>query len=75
MGENKKEVRTEQTLEEAFASLDELIGILEDRDTSLEASFRAYQKGMELIKRCGEKIERVETKVLLMNDEGELDEF
>lgn len=75
MKEEKKEAQAEQTLEEAFASLDELIEILEDRDTSLEESFRVYQKGMELIKQCGEKIEQVETKVLLMNDEGELDEF
>ena len=73
--EKEKEVPGEQTLEEAFASLDELIEILEDRETSLEDSFRVYQKGMELIKKCSEKIEQVETKVLLMNEDGELDEF
>lgn len=75
MAKLEKEVPEEQTLEEAFASLDELIEILEDKETSLEDSFQVYQKGMELIKMCSEKIEQVETKVLLMNEDGELDEF
>lgn len=68
-------VQEEQTLEEAFAVLDDLIERLERKETSLEASFQIYQKGMDLIKRCSEKIEQVETKVLLMNEDGELDEF
>lgn len=73
----KKETenREEQTLEEAFVQLDDLIEILEDKETSLEDSFQVYQKGMELIKKCSEKIAHVETKVLLMNEDGELDEF
>lgn len=73
----KEEMTTqeEQTLEEAFALLDDLIERLEMKETSLEESFQIYRKGMDLIKRCSEKIEQVETKVLLMNDEGELDEF
>lgn len=75
MANKKTEVQDEQTLEEAFASLDELIGILENKETSLEDSFRVYQNGMELIKKCSKKIEQVETKVLLMNEDGELDEF
>lgn len=75
MAKKENEVQEEQTLEEAFASLDELIEILEDKETSLEDSFQVYQKGMELIKKCSEKIEHVETKVLLMNEDGELDEF
>lgn len=68
-------VQEEQTLEEAFAVLDDLIERLERKETSLEDSFQIYQKGMDLIKRCSEKIEQVETKVLLMNEDGELDEF
>ena len=65
----------EPSLEESFARLDELIQQLENTETSLEDSFRLYQNGMELIKKCSEKIERVETKVLMMNEDGELDEF
>lgn len=75
MANKKTEVQDEQTLEEAFASLDELIEILENKETSLEDSFRVYQNGMELIKKCSKKIEQVETKVLLMNEDGELNEF
>lgn len=73
--EKTTELQEEQTLEAAFARLDEMIAVLENRETSLEDSFCVYQKGMELIKKCSEKIEQVETKILLMNEDGELDEF
>lgn len=65
----------EVTLEEAFQRLDEIMEALEDRDTSLEDSFRIYQKGMELIRQCSQKIDLVEKKVLVIDEEGELGEF
>ena len=43
MAENQKE---EKTLEEAFSELDVLADKLEDRETSLEDSFRLYKQGM-----------------------------
>ena len=46
MADEKKE---EKTLEEAFSELDVLAGRLEDRETSLEDSFRLYKQGMELL--------------------------
>ncbi len=63
------------TLEEAFAQLEEVTGLLEDETVSLEDSFRIYQKGMELLKYCNDSIDRVEKKVLVLNGEGKLDEF
>ena len=52
----------ELTLEEAFERLDEMMEALEDRETSLEDSFLIYQKGMELIRQCGNKIDLVEKR-------------
>lgn len=75
MAKKEKERSEEMTLEEAFAGLDRMIETLEKKETSLEDSFQVYQKGMELIKMCSEKIAAVENKVLLMNEDGELDEF
>ena len=69
----KKEERL--TLEEALLKLDEAVAKLQSDEISLEDSFQVYQKGMELIKMCSEKIAAVENKVLLMNEDGELDEF
>ena len=42
---------------------------------SLEDSFDAYKKGMDLLKICNDKIDQVEKKVLVLNGEGGLDEF
>ncbi|HJB90952.1 MAG TPA: exodeoxyribonuclease VII small subunit [Candidatus Eisenbergiella merdigallinarum] len=65
----------ELTLEEAFARLEEITRRLEDEKISLEDSFAQYQKGMQLLKYCNDSIDRVEKKVLVLNGEGNLDEF
>lgn len=65
----------DQTLEQTFEQLDEVIESLQDRDLELEESFALYQKGMQLLKKCAEKLDKVEKKVLVINKEGEWDEF
>lgn len=65
----------EISLEEAFGMLDEITRSLEKEDISLEDSFSAYKKGMDLLKICNDKIDQVEKKVLVLNKEGGLDEF
>ena len=65
----------ERTLEEAFLRLDEIIQKLEKKDTTLEDSFLGYQEGIELIKFCNQQIDTVEKKILVLNEEGEADEF
>lgn len=72
MTENQKE---EKTLEEAFSELDVLADKLEDRETSLEDSFRLYKQGMGLLKFCNDKLDTVEKKMLQMNEDGSLGEF
>ena len=62
----------EPTLEESFARLEEMLEKLEDRELPLEESFRLYQRGMELLAHCNEKIDTVEKKILVMNGDGEL---
>ena len=63
------------SLEEAFKKLDTLIEELEKPENSLEASFRAFEQGMQLVKYCNDNIDRVEKKVLVLSQDGELDEF
>ena len=63
------------SLEEAFAKLDVLIAELEKPDNSLEASFKAFEEGMQLVKYCNDSIDKVEKKVLVLGQDGELDEF
>lgn len=67
--------KKEPTLEEAFAQLDEMLLQLESEDISLEDSFKKYEQGMQLLKYCDETIDQVEKKVLLLQENGETDEF
>ncbi|HJC55950.1 MAG TPA: exodeoxyribonuclease VII small subunit [Candidatus Eisenbergiella intestinipullorum] len=71
----QKNAEEEISLEEAFEMLDEITGRLEEEGISLEESFRAYKRGMDLLKICNDKIDQVEKKVLVLNEEGGLDEF
>ena len=65
----------EQTLEEIFKEMEGLLEALESREISLEDSFEKYKEGMELLKAAGEKIDPVEKAMLVLNDQGEADEF
>lgn len=65
----------QKSLEEVFEELNQILEKLESRDISLEDSFGFYNKGMELLKYCNQTIDEVEKKVLLINDDGECDEF
>ena len=65
MSEKKKE-----NLEEMFKDLEELIGKI-----TLEQTFDLYNNGMELLKKCNLSIDEVEKKVLVLDENGETDEF
>jgi len=74
MGLDKEELEA-LSLEEAFERVDETMRGLQSEGIPLEDSFRLYQEGMELLKYCSGKIERVEKQVLVLGEEGELHEF
>lgn len=63
-----KEAKSEFTLEENFARLEELVNRLSDEDISLEQAFTAYSQGMEVLKQCNGQIDRVEKKVLKLSE-------
>ena len=62
-------------LEEAFAELDKIVAALEREDGSLEDSFEAYRRGMELVKKCEAQIDLVEKQVMQLSEDGEISEF
>ena len=66
---------TEQSLEAVFEELDEVVQKLEGEDVSLEESFQLYHTGMDLLKVCNEKIETIEKKMLVLDENGEQHEF
>lgn len=67
--------KKEKTLEEAFTQLDMMLEKLADKDVPLEESFEIYEEGTKLLRYCSEKLDKVEKKMLVMNEEGSLDEF
>ncbi|HKM04672.1 MAG TPA: exodeoxyribonuclease VII small subunit [Lachnospiraceae bacterium] len=71
----KDEVLDELSIEEAFKKLEQTVKELECEDITLEASFQAYKAGMETLQYCNQMIDRVEKKVMILNKDGELDEF
>ena len=70
MSEKKKENH-----EEMFKDLEELIGKMENEEITLEQTFDLYKNGMELLKKCNLSIDEVEKKVLVLDENGETDEF
>ncbi len=65
----------EQSLETVFEKLDEIITKLEAEDVSLEDSFGLYHAGMDLLKDCNEKIDTIEKKMKILDENGEQHEF
>ena len=65
----------EKTIECIFEELEEKVNKLEIRDITLEEAFKTYTEGMKLLKSCNDKLDKVEKKVMLMNEEGNLSEF
>lgn len=62
-------------LEEMFAQLEEVIGQMENSGATLEESFELYDRGMKLLRKCVGTIDEVEKKVLVLDENGETDEF
>ena len=76
MSQELEQNKTEDcSIEDILSQVEDTIANLEAEDISLEDSFVQYKKGMELLKVCNEKIDAIEKKVLILNGEGETDEF
>lgn len=65
----------EISLEELFAELESVIRKMEEENVSLEDSFRLYHRGMDALKQCSERIDEVEKKMLILDEEGGTHEF
>lgn len=67
--------KKEETLEEVFTQLESVIKTMEQGEISLEETFDLYHKGMNMLKACNDKIDKVEKKMLVLDDKGEAHEF
>ena len=55
--------------------IEDILEKMDEQDISLEDSFLLYEKGMKKLKMCNDRIDQVEKKMLVINEQGELDEF
>ncbi|HHT96456.1 MAG TPA: exodeoxyribonuclease VII small subunit [Clostridiales bacterium] len=62
-------------IEENFKKLDQIVADLEKPEISLEDSFDLYKTGVELLKECNESIDKVEKEIIVLNSNGEENEF
>lgn len=67
MSEEIKDIK-ELSLEEGFAKIEELMDEMADSEVTLEESFEKYKLGMQLLKHCNEKIDRVEKQIQILSD-------
>lgn len=67
--------KTVKSIEASFEELDGIIEALENPETNLDDSFQLYNKGIQLLKACNDSIDKVEKKIIILNENGESDEF
>lgn len=64
-----------ERLEDMLQEIEDLIAHMEQDDISLDEAFEAYEQGMKKLKSCNERIDRIEKKMLVWNEQGKLEEF
>ena len=64
----------EKTLEQLFSELEAVTGALEE-ESSLEKSFQLYHRGMDMLKACSDRIDRVEKQIQVLDEKGEAHEW
>lgn len=65
----------ELTLEERFEVLDGIIEQMEASDVSLDKSFELYKQGLNEVKEANEMLEDIEKAMMILNEDGSLEEF
>ncbi len=63
------------TIEERFASLDQIITRMDEEDVPLEEAFSLYQSGLAQVKAANAMLDSMEAALLQMNESGELEDF
>ena len=64
----------ESTLDAVLMELDQILNGMEG-ENSLEETFQMYHKGIDLLKTCNDKIEKIEKQIQILDEEGNTHEF
>lgn len=76
-GKKKSEadVSQELSLEASLEQLEQVMEELGSPELSLEESFAMYKKGMDLLLKCNQAIDKVEKELMILEENGISDEF
>ena len=66
--------KKEMTMDEAYKALQEVLEQMENGDLELEQKFTLYQKGLALVKLCSDKLDDVEKKMIILENNTEENE-
>ena len=62
--------------EDKIKELEEIIGVLENGESSLDESITKYTAAMKLVKECDKELKEIEEKVnKIVAEDGSLEEF
>lgn len=64
-----------RTLEERFDTIEEILEQMECGEISLDQTFELYKKGLSEIKEANESLDKIEKAMLVLNENGDLEEF
>lgn len=67
---NTQEKNNAASLEASLDQLNKLVEKMEKEELSLEDSFALYQQGMKLLKQCSDSIDKVEKKLIVLEQES-----
>lgn len=70
-----KENEKTLTLEDSFAHLEQIVARMEDADVSLDEAFELYKKGLDEVKSANDMVQGMEKAMLVLNSDGQLEEF
>ena len=63
------------SLEEHFENIEGIIAEMEKGEVSLDKSFELYKNGLEEIKAANNLLDDMEKAMLVLNEDGNLEEF
>lgn len=62
-----------KSIEEILEELETIITTMDQGEITLEEAFTNYETGMKLVKECSKKIDKVEKKILVLQEGGDND--
>ena len=60
--------KTQFSIEKAFEELDEILNRLEDPELSLSDSMDYYKKGVKLLDKCGQTLDKTEKEIIVLQE-------